>query len=282
VPEISENYAKAAELGFSNVLSGEFAELVFGSVRHVAGHLLTHYRWKALTGFLAAERRRGRSWRSLLRDLSFSFIAGPLAELYLRTHQGRPKPAPSWLDQAKLNEIPYRNDLLNPPSRRWPMDQLSVFQGATVQMEADELCATLSGVTVRRPVADVDLWEFFLALPAEVKFPDRGLKTLPRKLLRGRVPDVILDRRDKTAFDDHVMAQIDYRALRRFLIKPRHRVAGVNYEILEARIERADFGLNDWLWARDLARIHAFLGLWHEDRQTEEPEGEPSHVSAGF
>ena len=36
----------------------------------------------------------------------------------------------------------------------------------------------MHGVDVRRPFVDVDLWEFFLSLRAEVKFPDTRSKTL--------------------------------------------------------------------------------------------------------
>src|SRR3989449_9660816 len=107
-------------------------------------------------------------------------------------------------------------------------------------------CAAIAGVTVRRPFADVDLWEFFLRLPAEVKCPDQRDKTLARSLLRGNLPDPILDRRDKTYFDDHVMAQVDYATLRRLLATPRHRMPGVDYRRLAQRIEQGNFNRFDW------------------------------------
>jgi hypothetical protein len=115
---------------------------------------------------------------------------------------------------------------------------------------------------VRRPFADIDLWEFFLSLPAEIKYPDLRSKTLVRRLLRGRIPDRILDRRDKTLFNDHVMSQVDYPVLRQFLLEPEHRVRGVDYERLAERLEREDFNLVDWRWAYDLVRVHAFLHRW--------------------
>ena len=162
-----------------------------------------------------------------------------------------------------MNEkAPYRSALSVPARYRWSALQLAAFNGCAVTMEAGDLCAALNGVKVRRPFADVDLWEFFLSLPAEMKFPDLRSKTLVRRLLRGKLPDAILDRRDKTVFDDHIMSRIDYATLRQFLVDPNHRVAGVDYQRLAARIEQADFQLVDWLWANDLVRIHAFLSLW--------------------
>jgi asparagine synthase (glutamine-hydrolysing) len=81
-------------------------------------------------------------------------------------------------------------------------------------------------------------------------------------LLRGKLPDMILDRRDKTFFDDHIMSQVDYPTLRQFLVAPNHHINGVDYQRLAAHIEREDFNLIEWYWAKDLARIHAFLSLW--------------------
>jgi hypothetical protein len=151
-----------------------------------------------------------------------------------------------------------------PPWQLWRRQQLQGFHGSTVTMEADEVCATLNGVTIRRPLADVDFWEFFLSLRAEVKFPDRAPKSLVRSLLRDRVPDEILDRRHKTVFDDHALRQIDYEALADLLGAEGdgYRVPGVDYRLLHQRIQRRELDLADWVWARDLARIHAFVSLW--------------------
>jgi hypothetical protein len=135
-------------------------------------------------------------------------------------------------------------------------------EGCPITMEGVEICTALAGVTVHRPFGDIDVWEFFLSLPAELKFPDLKSKTLMRRLLRGRLPDAILDRRDKTVFDDHIMSRIDYAALGRFISKPRFHVDGVDYGVLAARIERRDFKLVDFLWVNDLFRIHAFLSQW--------------------
>ena len=124
------------------------------------------------------------------------------------------------------------------------------------------MVAAQAGVTVRRPFADIDLWEFFLSIPAEIKYPNLRSKTLLRRLGRGKIPDEILDRTDKTYFDDHVMSQIDYDVLKRFLSKPRHRIRGVDYERLALRLETRNLTLIEWFWVNDLVRIHAFLSQW--------------------
>ena len=173
-----------------------------------------------------------------------------------------PNRVPDWLDRRKVNELPYRNDLVHSGWARWSAVQTMPLEGCPITMEGIEICAAVSAVTVRRPFADIDLWEFFLGLPAEIKYPDLRSKTLIRKLLRGRVPNDILDRRDKTFFDDHVMSQVDYPVLRQFLVKQAYRLDGVDYERLALRLERQDLGLIDFIWMHDLVRIHAFLKQW--------------------
>jgi len=263
VPELSEHYSLARELGFRNNLSGEFAEFVFGSPHHLATHLLTRRRWRALGRLLLTERRRGTAWRTLGRQLLSACVPGRFADWYLGLRgPDAPTRIPDWLDARRVNAVSYGSDSL--PSRRvrWSYEQLGGFEGCTITMEADELCAALAGITVRRPFADIDLWEFFLSLPAELKCPDLRSKSLVRGLLRGRLPDAILDRRDKTVFNDHVMSQIDYWVLQRHLGDPSHQLPGVDYRRLAQRIEQRNFTRFDWFWAQELTRIHAFLKAW--------------------
>jgi hypothetical protein len=191
------------------------------------------------------------------------FVPGQLANWYLAARAlDFPKRIPDWLDSRKVNEMPFRNDLLPPGRDRWSALQVMPLEGCPITMEGVEICNALAGITVRRPFADMDLWEFFLSLRAEIKYPDLRSKTLLRRLARGHVPDAILDRRTKTYFDDHMMKQIDYTLLAQLLVKPTFRVRGVNYERLAVRLERRDLTIIDWMWVNDLVRIHAFVRQW--------------------
>jgi asparagine synthase (glutamine-hydrolysing) len=115
---------------------------------------------------------------------------------------------------------------------------------------------------VRRPFADVDLWQFFLSLPAETKFPDSGRKTLVRRLLRGRVPDEILDRKDKTYFNDSILKRIDYPMLSKWLERPDVQIPGFDYAQLQGKLKERSLDIADYMWAKDLAMAHAFLSQW--------------------
>ncbi len=148
------------------------------------------------------------------------------------------------------------------PRERWRTLQLSGFIGPGISAEAEAICQAVCGVQARRPWTDIDLFEFFLSLPAEIKFPDTGGKDLVRSLLRGRVPDEILDRQDRTYFNEAMLAEIDYQTLRRLLVAPEHRFQGVDYALLAERLRNEDLEALDFNWARHLATAHAFLAQW--------------------
>lgn len=263
IPEVSHAYSLSRSLGADNVITGEFAEFTYGTPAHAFQHVLTHGRLRSLVAYARSERRRGITARSVANRLVATFVPGGLANRFVHWKGwDEPQRIPDWLDWATFNRIPYRNDLTPPPWKRWARLQESGTYGATVMAEADATCATMAGVRVRRPFADVDLWEFFLSLPLERKFPVLEYKALARQALRGVVPDEIVDRTDKTAFDSHVLTQVDYPTLERLLVRPKYRIRGVKYERLAERIAQRDFKRFDWFWAKDLAWIHAFLGAW--------------------
>jgi asparagine synthetase B (glutamine-hydrolysing) len=260
VPELDENYRTVREHGWDTVATGELAEFVVDQRLHLLHHLVVHGRMAAARRLVAQQRARGIRWSTIGKQLATPMVPARLAPLASR-RLGR-RPLPDWLDPAEVDREQYRADLEVPVRRRWLDQQLLAFPGAGVSIEADELVADLHGVDVRRPFADVDLWEFFLSLPAERKFPDSGSKALVKRLTRGRVPDEILDRRDKTVFNEHVLAHVDYELLRRLLSTPGHRLAGVRYERLGERLQAEDLGPVDLFWVRDLASVHAFLRRW--------------------
>jgi asparagine synthase (glutamine-hydrolysing) len=257
LPQYEEHYRVAHSLGYRGVLSGEFAEFVFDISTYLIPYLVWHGRWGAVARLLNDRRARGGSWASVLRSLANPFV--PTRVTAYRWARSRAD-VPMWLDRRRVNEAAVKS--IVPTRERWAKVQLSPFSGVGLTMEADDVCQQLCGLVCRRPWADVDLWEFFLSLPAEVKFPDTRGKTLIRGLLRGRVPDPILDRRDKTYFDDSVRASIDYPTLRRWLTDPPHRLKGVRYDLLRERLDGETLELSEFRWAKDLASVHAFLSRW--------------------
>jgi asparagine synthase (glutamine-hydrolysing) len=247
-------YRVARELGHRNVLTGEFAEFVCTRNGVLIDHLLSHGRIRPAAHYLRLRHGRGTAATALARE-----VVAALAPTRLLASRVRRSPLaiPDWVDRRRANES--AADSLVGPRRRWPKLQLSPFVGVPSSVEAEEVCQAVTGVRARRPFADLDLWLFFLSLRAEVKFPDTRTKTLLRRVLRGRVPDEILDRRDKTVFDEAMLANIDYATLRRLLVEPEHRFAGIDYDVLADRLRREEIGIVDYLWVTRLASVHAFL-----------------------
>ncbi len=264
IPELAENYTIARELGAGNVLTGEMAEWVFTFGQHLIGHLVLHGRLRAALAWTRDQRARGAPWRIIAKRAGPSLVSPRLAHGYRRLRRREDfRQLPAWVDREVAGSPGPRPDLARPARRRWLEHQLDPLVGVgAYSFDADALCAAVCGVHVRRPLVDVDLWEFVLSLPAEIKFPDAVPKSLLRESLRGRLPDELLDRTDKTFFNDFALRTADYEGIRRLALDFELRIHGVDYELLATRVEARDMDVVELLWAYDLARAHAFLGLF--------------------
>jgi asparagine synthase (glutamine-hydrolysing) len=255
--QYAESYAVSRDLGFRRILTGEHAEVVMAMNWYLLEHLLAHGRPRSVVRQLRARRRRGDSIRSLALELGQSAVpARLLAARERRNGVG----VPAWIDVRRASDAAAGR--IVGVRQRWRQLQLSAFLGPGLSAEATAVCQAVHGVHARRPWADVDVFELFLGLRAEQKFPWAGAKSLVRRLLRGRVPDVILDRRDKTVFDEAALAAIDYATLERYLVRPAHRLPGVDYPALEDLLRRREITMLDYKWATKLANVHAFLAQW--------------------
>ena len=257
-----EYYLKARELGFRNILTGGLAESVVDQRHQVIGHLLWKGRLRSLGAHLKQRRAKGATIGRLAHDIASALMPRRVQAANMKRKDSFfGAPIPQWMDEQRLKETWDR--VCVPAPDRWKRAQLSdVGEVPSPSMEAQEILQTSVGVRVRRPWADVDLWEFFLSLRAETKFPSHGHKVLVRRLLRERLPDEVLDRTDKTVFNDWAMAEVDYDSLRRWLVDPPHRLRGIDYALLAESLESEKMDFIGVLRAQDLAFIHAFLDRW--------------------
>ena len=254
----AERCLHARRLSVRTILSGEFAE----QASAIRAYLVTHLLWKGRFGAAAGQLRSQRAARLGRRHLA-NEVLDALTPRVLQARRFRRRPnqlVPPWIDIRRIAERDGNG--ARPARKRWAAAQLPFF-GADATGEADVYSHALFGIRARRPWADIDLWEFFLSLPGETKFPDYRMKGFVRNALRGDVPDEILDRRDKTYANRwfETMA-LDYPALRHWLTDPSHQVRGVDYARLGEQLEREEMPLSHYLWAKDLATVHAFLDLW--------------------
>lgn len=261
IPQVAEAYRFAAATGARTVMSGEVEEYAL-EIRHfLLDHLLGNRRWRAFAGELASRRRNGRTYGAILRALVRPLLPPWIASTAAR-HRADARMIPDWVDPGRVGGGTRRDDLRRRRRDRWGPLQISPLLGQAITFEADEICGAHCGVTLARPFADVELWEFALSLPAEVKFPEARPKALLRQAAAGWVPDGILDRKDKTVFDEYSIARADYPALRKWILATEHRIGGVDYERLTERLDREDLDVIGLRWAHDLARVQAFLALW--------------------
>jgi asparagine synthase (glutamine-hydrolysing) len=260
--EAEEYYRHARRLGARNILDGNFVEFLLARTEGITAHLLLRRQFRALALQIHHRRAAGTPWKPLLKGLISPFLPGRV--LRARERSGRnlgDVELADWIDHSLFLEVNARRWFVH-PRERWRREQTSFFVGPGIGVEADAIVQSATGVRVRRPWVDVDLVEFLLTLPAQVKFPDRNAKTFERSLLRGKVPNPILDRLDKTYFNEHLLGSIDYPVLRKLLIHPAHRIRGVDYERLAEHLYREDLTIRDYKLAIDLAKSHAFLALW--------------------
>jgi asparagine synthase (glutamine-hydrolysing) len=257
VAESFEFYGWVRSLGYQVILTGEWAEFVTEMNTHVLTHLVLNGRLPAAVARYRRERAAGRPAARVVRRLFSGLTPDPI-RLGVRRALGRPRhPRPDWITGRSIG----RNASVSPRAR-WTTEQLNMFAGTGIMLDTHDVIVTQQRVDVRRPFADVDLLEFFLGLRAEVKHGDPRRKGLLRTTLRGRVPDEILDRRDKTVFNEDVLARIDYETLERWLIRPKYRLSYIDYDLLEATLKRRNLELREFIWMKDLAAIQAFLEEW--------------------
>lgn len=266
VPKIAtgdarEGYTQARELGYRTMITGEVAEYLTDQRGSLIPYLVARGRFGAAWHQIRGARTKGMARGRLAKQALLAFAPLAAERAYRRLHPRDDPTIPDWLLTPTLDQLDTYAPAITPARDRWGTYQLGGFIGPGLSMESDTIVQELCGIRVRRPWADVDLWEFFLGLRAETKFPDARRKALARDLLRDRVPDFILDRKGKVVFDDSIMERIDYVALRRWLVDPPVRVSGVDYGLLEKHLADEDFGLWDHIWAKDLASVHAFLAL---------------------
>jgi asparagine synthetase B (glutamine-hydrolysing) len=249
-----ETYRFAAARGYRVLLSGFFAENVVALTRGLVPHLVASGRVRHALAYLADQRARGVPRASGLRTVAAAFA--PRWVMSLRRRRHPQAVIPTWMDPRRVGVREGARALA--PRALWKAAQLGFIGGPHPAMEAYAKLQARCGVRVRHPWSDVDLWEFFISLPAQVKHPDSRPKALLRNVLRGRVPDAILDR-PKMVFNDYITDRIDYPSLRRWLTDPPLRLGGIDYTMLAGRLAAEDLPMSEFISAKDLATAHAFL-----------------------
>lgn len=262
VPALVELFRHTRETGARVVLSGELAELVYSLQHLLLGYLILRGSWRTAARHVRTMRRSGRSWKNVVSTIAWNLAPGWVGQAYVRARGIGEAHLPPWMDRRLMPGVNERWEFNQPIHRRWPELQRYFATGPTITgVEITSLCASHLGVRFRWPLADLDLWEFFLSLPAHDKFPGDAPKSLIRQVMRGRLPDSILDRRDKTTFEEDVRHRASYAELRRWTTESDFRLEGVDYTLLAERLADEDMTMYELSQASTLATIHAFVEI---------------------
>ena len=262
VSAMAEFFEEAGKLGARTVLMGELAELVYDLRQHVVAHLLLSGRLPTAWRHVQALRQKGRRWPGVVRAVLPSLAPPSIVTSYVKRKARDAAALASWIEPGMVLGLDHRWDLEKPARRRfYDVQGYFAMAPSVVGIEASSICAAHFGMHLRRPLIDLDLWEFFLSLPAHLKFPDAERKSIVREAARGRVPDIVLDRQDKTGFTEDVMGRVDYGELRRWMFGTDFRMKGIDYAVLAERLEQRDADFQELIALNRLASIHAFVGL---------------------
>ncbi|MGH8911045.1 MAG: asparagine synthase-related protein [Acidimicrobiia bacterium] len=257
---VSEMNDVAAAAGYDTLLGGEMAELVYDLREHALAGMVWRRRGAAVAEHIRGLRERGMSPSSLVRLVAAGMVPSPVGLAYARRFRRATDPA-SWLDRSFMPGLDRRWAFERPARRRWSDIQLFFAVGPSFPgLEASTVMGDVAGVRTRRPLTDRDVWEFFLSLPPEVKFPDAHTKSLIRLMLDGRAPDEVVWRTDKTVFDEDSLGRAEYP----FLIEQLSdgfRMPGVDYTELLRRLDSRSLTMWELSMARTLVSIHAFVSV---------------------
>ncbi len=263
-PALEEFLRVGSELGVTNVLLGDLAEFIYDVRDHVLGHLLATGKWATARRHWVDRRNSGREFGSLARETAISLMPSALSGSYSALRKRTQTPLVGWAyDSDSIRDTARRHDLEAPVRQRWRSMQTWFAMGpSSHSIEAFAICAEYCRSQVLRPLNDVDLVEFFIGLPAHLKFPDGQSKSLIRRTMRGSLPDEVLDRAKKTSFNEDTLSRVDYQELKRLIFGSEYRMPGVDYAMLKERLDTEQMGFWELRVAHNLADYHAFAALW--------------------
>lgn len=200
-------YRKAADAGIKVMLGGQGADEQLAGYPEYMGHF---YRsWlsngailEVLRDLHAAHKNRGAKWSFLLVRLADALLPQVLRQRLRRLHDV-PSSNPFWLNPQMLGIRPHDS------FETYGFRSTSVREASRAQLERTNLPMQLKwedrdsmahSVESRAPYLDVDLVEYLYGIQDSFRYYLGESKRILRHAMRGRVPDPVLDRRDKMGF----------------------------------------------------------------------------------
>ena len=225
----------AAAAGCTSALDGNDGDSLFGPAGGLERALLKRRELRSLGRLVAASHADGASRaRAVRARLVWPFLPQRVRRAYARARGcGMDASLPAWVTGPLRSRFLARHDPERPPD--WFGEQAAIYGGMLeVLLEVLERIALSRSVTLLHPLADIDLVEFFLTLPPEVKFVGGRPKGLVRQSFP-ELPEIVSGRSYKPHFDDVSSAGAEPADLRAALAAGPRELPGVNWDTLGAR-----------------------------------------------
>jgi asparagine synthase (glutamine-hydrolysing) len=267
-------FRRAAERGIKVMLDGQGADELFAGYRPYlaarAASLLAHGRIGALRRLIRhASRLPGESTGALMQQVAGLLLPETVQSLF-RPLAGRPR-VPAWLDRRWFAERGVTFELLwrgrGRDVLRCRLHEALTRDSLPMLLRYEDRNSMAHSVESRVPFLTPALVAYVAALPEAHLVSDTGeTKSVFRAAMRGLVPDVILNRRDKIGFATPerdwlsrlrpwVRSMLESDALARV---PTLRPDVVRRECEDVLAGRARFDFRVWRWINLVAWTRAF------------------------
>lgn len=204
----SEVFRLAAEAGIKVMLDGQGADEQLGGYSSFIGphllELLVQGRWRVLAREWSAYRSEsGRSHVQLAMRVLDTALPQAL-RLRLRSWVGKSGHRTPWIAPEAHPDVDQSRDTRTlgrgvPPVLAHSLDQLT-HDNLQMLLHWEDRSSMRHSLESRVPFLDHGLVELSLAVATDDKLHDAQTKFVLRQAMRQRVPDLVLDRRDKIGF----------------------------------------------------------------------------------
>jgi asparagine synthase (glutamine-hydrolysing) len=262
-------FRSAADHGMTSLLDGEGGDQVFGLSPYLLADRLRSGR--VLSAVRLARRMPGAGprppWRSVRHKLRQVGVRGALP-LWVQSRRRSLSPpsryALPWMLPASAATFAETDDSWRWRAQRGPrwwtylVKETTTGIGPALTLDHVRRRNTMSGITPRHPLLDVDVLEYMYRVPPETAYDWRFSRPLFRASLAGLLRDEVRLRPDKSSFDAVFHESLlgdDMPTIRRLLLGPDAEIRGyvdqerLRSELLDLPPERYPGGLVWWALA---------------------------------
>ncbi len=205
---------KMKQEGKTVIVTGQGGDHLFTGTPYMMYDLFTRGEFS----FLYGQLQNYKHPLDVFRDYIVRPLLGQKIMRFFQKDQWQKKQSISQEEKCTSMDASHILGIKN-PAKRFDLDMITSRLYATL-MDANlfHCMEKHFDIEYRHPFFDIELVEFVLSLPPEMKYRDRRFKWIWRKAMEGILPDKINQRTDKAEFSELIRQQIDALDLDEFLV----------------------------------------------------------------